>query len=368
MFMRKYLIPVLIIVLSLAACRRPDTSGRDTIALVKSIAADYSAPEHILLASNGKPASSGDIYIVGDSSSCALISNSFLECDIYENARGRYWSDGLKDFAGERFASISDKLFTPYGSFGEQNGYDALRELSVRFTLSALSPKCNASIYDLDGNLEKVPAKMIILADPWFQSYGKFDIDTLFTLCACSVPVISPQDLLFDAALGMEKKYFNCGIICDSLYLASGIYQTVFNAKLTEHKVVGAHSFVAATPSGKVLAGFLESYLSAGGEEPLDALLIDDWRVNLNSVEEEVKAMRDFSREEYLRYGKLLAPDFNVFAASQLTMSRCYELLRERSLFTHRIAQPQSLGFTVKARPVEDGTEYLLIPVENVQD
>ena len=365
--MRRFLLPVMPLLLALLSCNPGSQSGRDPILLVKGIAADTSGEDHQLLASFSKVPASGDIYIVGSKRSCEMISRDFMACDVHENARGREWSDGLKDFAGETFASVCDDTFSPADS--SSAAAEALRERAVRYALAALSSRCNVSVYDLDGNLMKNPAKLILLAEPGMLQNGKFDIDTLFTLTGCKVPVLSPQELLLDAALGGEKKHFNIGILCDSLYIRSGVYKALFEARAREHDIVGARCFTAATPlSGGPVKAFLDAYIEAGNSEPLEALLIDDWSVDQESVLQEIQEIRDFSREEYLLYGKLLAPTFTVFSSSAITMNTCYGLLRERSLFTHRIAQPAAVSYTVKPRPDAAGEQFLLIPSENVQD
>ena len=367
--MRRFLFAGLLMLLALVSCKPKVSSGRDTILLVKSIAADTDGEEHSLLAGFSKVPASGDIYIIGGPRECSLISERFLDCDVRENARGREWEDGLKDFAGETFASICDASFTPYAVFAGKYGRDTLRELSVRLALSALSPKCSVSIYDLDGNHAKTPAKIIILADPWLLECGKFDIDTLFSLTSCKVPVLSPQDLLLEAALGGPKKYFNTGIICDSCHISSGIYPTLFAAKARQYDVLGARCFTAASRSGgNVLAGFLDDYMLAGNSEPIDALLVDDWSLEIGELEKEIQSIRDFNREEYMRYGKLLSPEFKLISSSSITMAGCYGLLRELKLFTNRIAQPSACTYVVKPRPDADDAQFLLIPSENVQD
>lgn len=367
--MRRKLLSGFAAALALASCQCPTHGGRDTIELVKALAADPGSPEHTLLAGNAKPSSSGDIYIIGTEEACTLISSRFADCDIVENARGRNWGDGLKDFAGETFACVLDDAFSPYQEYAAANGREALREHSVRLALASLSPRCNVSVYDLEGNYEKRPAKMLLLADPWMLDSGKFDIDTLFALTSCNVPVVSPQELLFNAALGGEKKYFNLGIACDSLYLQSGIYKSLFEAKAREFDVVGARSFQAASAgSAGTLAGFLDSYVAAGNTAPLDAVLIDDWNVDTDSLKVEISAIRDFNREEYMNYGKLISPGFTVFTSSAETLAYCYKILRQRSLFTHIIAQPRQCAYTIKTAPESSAGSFLMIPVENVQN
>lgn len=359
---------ILLAFLAASSCT-VNEAGRDTIGFVKTIASDTDCPEHVMLAGFAKVPSSGDVYIVGTPGSFGMISREFIEYDVHENARGRIQSDGLKDFAGETFAGICDSAFTPYEAYSSEYGPEALRGLAVRYALAALSPSCNISIYDLDGNKPKNPAKMIILADPWLTYEGKFDIDTLFMLTGCKVPVISPTDLLLDAALGGEKKYFNTGLLCDSTHIASGVYPALFEYKAREKDIVGAHCFTAATPANvNALSAFLDAYMQAGNEAPLDAIMIDDWSVDMEAVNNELEAIRDFNREDYLLYGKLLSPDFMLFCSSEITMEACYDLLRSLSLFTHRIAPPATAAYVVKSAPDTSDKPFLLIPSENVQD
>ena len=351
----------LLVLVTLVSCQRPVGTGRDTIELVKYIAGSSNSPEHVMLASFSKVPSSGDICIIGGPESCGLVSEAFLTCDIIENARGRQWSDGLKDFAGECFACFVDDAYFPYAKLDPRS----IRELSVRYALAALSNSCNVSKYDLEGKKEKTPAKMLLLADPMLLVNGKFDIDTLFSMTGCRVPVFSPTELLFNAALGGEKKYFNLGILCDTLYLDKGVYPAVFGAKTHEFDIVGANYFES---SSRTLAGFLDDYAAAGRAAPLEALLIDDWNVDLESMENELAAMRDLTREDYMRYGKYLAPDFKIIASLPLTMTTCYTTLRSGNLFTHRIAQPVARYFSISPRPDAGDMQFLLIPADNVQN
>lgn len=366
--MRRVLYTCLSILLLAASCVRQEHTGRDTIALVKSIAADNTSPDRIMLEGFSKPSSAGNIFVLGASRECALIGRTFVECDIFDNVRARSYSDGLKDFAGETFALVDDVTYTPYSEFVDAYTEDALRELSVRLTLSLLRDKCNMSIYDIEGNAAKAPAKMIILADPWMQRCGKFDVDTLFSLTSCKVPVISPQDLLLDAAFAGEKKYFNVGLMCDSLNHKSGIYGSIFKEKTTQHKIMGARYFEAPSSQSETgrLESFLDSYIESGRTEPLDVLLVDDWSVDLGQMREALSNIRDFSKEESMRYGKCISPDFVILGSSELTMKECYLLLRKLSLFTHRIALPQQEQYVIMPQPGGEEMQYMLIPGKDV--
>ncbi len=364
-------IPIIFpVLLLLASCVQQRQGGKETIDYVLNIAGNTSSPEYALLSGKSKVSSDGAIYILGSPETCKLAGDSFMACDIFENVRAKRQSDGLKDFSGETFSLVLDGSFTPGSLSGAAGHNTSLRERVVRLALSSLSDKCSVSVYDLEGNEPKSPAKVIILADPSMFDGGKFDIDTLFSLTSCGVPVVSPQDLLFESVFGGTKKYFNVGLMCDSLYASSGVYKTIFDEKVAQHKLMSAKYFENYTPADTLhrLSSFLDAYANSGRTEPLNALLIDDWRVDKRALLDELKLIRDFSREEFMRYGRLISPDFTIFSSSELTMKYCYLKLREMSLFTHRIAYPQIKSYTIKPLPGGSTLEFLMIPSENVQN
>lgn len=360
------LLPVLLLA---AACSGPVPSGRAALPLVMDIASGRATAERGVIDSRQGPLSAGDIYIAGSPAACRLLCADFLDCDVFDNVRGRSFSDDLKDFAGETFACIEDDVFSPYGELISAGDTATLRELAVRYALAALDDKCNVSQFDLDGNAAKTPAKLLILADPWMHEYGMFDVDTLFSLTSCPVNLVSPQSLMMDEVLGGSQKSFNIGIICDSIYVGKGIYPAIFRSKCRQFDIVGARCFEASV-SGREgsLYEFLDKYIASGRSEALDAILVDDRALQYGAVESEILAARDLNREESMNYGKLIAPGLRVVRSSDLTMRWCYEVLRSGDLFTHKIALPQASFYSVRKNPVEGGAHFLLIPASNVQD
>jgi len=360
--MRKSILASILVLLAAVSCQQQAPHGRNAVPLVWDIVSGSDAASAAIILEHGAPKASGEIFLAGSPQYTNRLAGKFLECDIAENARGRGWSDGLKDFAGETFSCINDGTFSPYSQF--KSNPDSLRELAVRYALAALDTKCNVSVYDLDGNASKSSAKMLVLSDPWLYGYGKFDIDTLFTLKSVNIPVISPQELMFDAIFEGDKKAFNAGIICDSSYLASGIYPEIFKASAAEHSIVGTKCFQGTGD----LYEFLDSYILSGGVQPLDVILVDDLSADLDKMRDQLEAIYDFSKEESMKYGDYVTEDLKIISSCELTMERCYDILRERSLFTHKIAQPVSKHYKVSPRPWNEDMQFLLIPVENVQN
>ena len=358
--MRTSYLLMLLLPLALVSCHRQAEPGRDTIPFVKEIVSGNDVRSAGIIAEHGKPVPADEIFIAGSPRYSALLAGKFLECDIFDNVRGRSWSDGLKDFAGETFSCISDNTNAPYA--GKEA--EKLRELAVRYALAALDTRCNVSIYDLDGNATKSSAKILVLSDPWLCEYGKFDIDTLFTLTGAKVPVVSPQDLMFDSVFAGERKAFNVGIICDSTYIGKGIYPAIFRTKSAEHGLVGAHCFEGYGS----LYNFLDEYIASGNTVPIDALLVDDLTLDPEELAQELAAIRNFAREESMKYGKYVAPTLEITCSYILTMNECYGILRRNGFFTHKIARPDFKLYSVKPRPQPDDPDFLLIPVNDVQD
>lgn len=356
----KYILPLLFAAVS---CTKPATPGRLPVKLVTDIVSGAVKGGEVI-SEAAEPVAAGEIYIAGSPASASQFKDKFVYCDIFENVRGNFWSDGLRDFAGETFSCISDWANAPYDRLAATAaGTDSLRELAVRYALAALDRKCNVSVYDLDGNARKTPAKILIFTDPWMHEYGLFDVDTLFTLTSCKVPVISPQDLLFDEALAGDRKSFNIGLICDSTYRGKGIYEKIFKSKCKSHDIVGTRFFEGSADGGPgCLFRFLDQYEAAGNVSPLDAILIDDPNVDMEQFRKDLQAARDYSREEYFNYGKYVSPNLCLQNSCELVMRRCYSILRSGSLFTHRIAQPEFKNYTVSPRPWAEDMQFLLIP------
>lgn len=353
---------IVLIVLAAVSCQRPVSHGREPVRLVYDIVSGSYSPGASVLAAHGTPHSSGEIFLAGSPEYTGLLAARFLECDIFDNVRGRDWTDGLKDFAGETFSCIEDASFSPYSRFSASP--DSLRELAVRYALAALDTHCNVSVYDLDGNAAKESAKLLVLSDPWLLLNGKFDIDTLFTLTGAGVPVISPQKLMLDSVLAGEKKAFNVGIICDSTYAGTGIYPELFRRACASHNVIGAR----CTEGCGDLYSFLQAYIASGHQETLDAILVDDLSLDMEILSAQLAAIRNFSREESMLFGRYISPSLEIIGAGNLTLRECYRILRSRSLFTHKIAQPASRTYSVMPRPWAEDMQFLLIPSENVQN
>lgn len=327
----------------LPSCSNQVSTPRPAIDYVGNILADRSGDDYKIVSSFDSTRVDGPICIVGEPERCIYLSEAFMTSDSFDNVTGARKSDALPDFSGERILSLMDKANAPYGGYLNASNTAFLRELAVRHMVSCLDTVTFVSPFDKEGMGRKSPAKMIVLASPYMSAYGCFDADTLFTCLGLPSPVISPLDLMFGKSLASasQDRGVSVGLIADSLAIADGVYRMAFT-QACRKAACGKSELVQkpASGSGNELAAFLESYAAAGGTAPLSALVVDDFTVDISSLEEELAAVRVELSDESLRFGKLLADDFRILDPRSTLTAECYGRMRKKNSFTHNIAYP----------------------------
>lgn len=360
----KYL-PVLFIIILFSCDRQPATDS-DIHPLVADILFDKLMPEHEILVNHAEPSVRGSIYIIGGENACKALSSAFQKCDAFDNVNGRHVSDGLPDFSGETICMVIDDAAYPYWDYVQNNGQERMREHFIRQTISSLDTLCNLSRYDLDGRGYRAYAKMIIVADPYYLSWGKKDVDYMFGNIGCGIPVVQPSDLLFDSLLSDGSTELNVGIICDSVFTRSSVYVETLKSKSGNQN---ASCFASSPVQGKsALISFLELYRQNGGRTPLDAILVEDISIDMDALRKDIALVRDLKRPEYLTYGKFLSENLRVIESSEVMTAFCYNFLRSSNLFTHKIAYPKLLSFRTYPHPDESIHSSLILQSDDVQD
>lgn len=361
----KKIFPIFLCILPLS-CNRQQAFDSDTHPLVAQILSDKSNPAYVSLSSHAEPSLQGDIYIIGGETACKALSTLFLSRDAHDNVNGRLVEDGLPDFAGETVCMVIDDAAYPYWDFIQTKGRDRMREHFLRQTISSLDTLCNLSQYDLEGKGHRDEAKIIILADPYFLSWGKKDVDLLFAATGCKVPVLQPSDLMFAKLLEDGPAPANVGIICDSIFTRSTIYTESLKSKAEGSDIKCFAS--APTPGKSALFSFLDRYRENGGRTPLDAILIEDCSVDMAAFKRDITMSKDLNRPEYLTYGKLLSEGFRLIESSDVVMEYCFAFLRTSNLFTHKIAHPKLVSYRTCPHPDEDSHSFLILQSDDVQD
>lgn len=350
------------------SCKPQTHVGQDTVQYVKDVLADKEGKAFLTLSGLGRPAAMDNICIIGTAAACNSLANEFMVSDIHDNVDAGTRPDGLPDFAGETVISIVDSLDNQYSSYVSRGFSEELRELTVRRAVVAIDTICHVSRYDLEGIGRKRSSKILVLADPYLEEYGSFDIDTLFRSTGCVVPVVSPIDAMIKAASGGKSRTMNIAVICKPEYEGSDIYSRRISERTKELGVaeVQCHCFAPADTAHS-LTGILDRYVEAGGIKPLDVIMIDNPEVSAELVKAEISRIHDINCAESMIYGKLVAQEPLILESNACMVEACYNILRSNNLFSHKISYPDHVSFLAANHPAEDGC-LILIPVKNVQD
>ena len=357
------------IILSLLAlvavsCKVDQQTQVQSIPFVKEIMANSDHPAAVVLSRSADPDPSGDVVLVGSLPAVMAYSHAFRDSDTYENSRGAAAADGLPDFAGETFTSIVDHCADLAPEWIELGGAERLRELAVRQVVSALDTTYNLSPYDLEGLGHKSPAKLIVMTSPFYATYGKSDVDTLLHAMSCRVPVVSPFDVAATKVVRSVRKGTSVvvGIVCDSLEMSRASLMERFLADASAAGISGAECFMFLNPEGETpLASVLDHYM-ASGTRPLDALIVCDPASKSSVYAAEAESLTSVMNPQSITYGKYLSKGFKVLSLVEETTAYCYNLLRERNLFTLDIAYPQSASFVTVDNPDTEQKGILVVP------
>lgn len=347
------------------SCRQQENPERSTIPFVKEILADRGGHYRQLIPSGDALSANGHIYLIGTAGTCDHLAGYMASCDLRDNVSGAHMIDGLPDFAGETIVSLSDSTHSDISSAGNTG----MRESAVRMVLAALDTIYHITPYDMDGLGRKAAAKVIILQDPALTAYGKFDVDTLFEATSCSIPVLSPMNLMLGKA-SAEHTPDNIGIICHERYADTRVYETVIEQYCSDKgiKAIPHCTCMALSDSTDALTTFLERYVELGGTEPLDVLIVDDCRIDMQSMEEKLEHIRDLSRPESLQFSKLLDSGFRILEPDSVVAEACFDIMRSKSAFTHRISYPRKQHFHTAPHPGGEDKAIVMIPTADVQD
>lgn len=365
---RRAVRPLLLLLLLLpAACGRQKAEPRPTIPLVREILAEKTGPRAELLRGR-EPLPTSDITIIGTEFVCDRLAEQFSFRDKQDNVNASYQSDGLPDFAGETFACIEDA--GSYESVLKGRGADELRRWTVQRVLAALDTAVHISPYDMQGLSSKRRSKLVVLADPFMAEYGGFDVDTLLSSTNCQIPVIRPVERMIDRAFADNRREdLSVAILCDPQYASTGIYEKIFTRKAAAQGLKGATCVVApVVRRDSVLHMFLRDYLASGQTRQLDAILVDDLSLDLDTLKSEVSEVVSVMNESSMTIGRLIPEEFFILSAFEEVSDCCYSFLREHNLFTHNIAKPQVMVFRPVRKPESEDDAIILIPGSYVQN
>lgn len=335
-FVKCFLFTPLLVAVS---CAGPSSEPSDTgNRYLDSLLSNPSSREYGIVSGIRPGANRDAVALFGDPDFARAICVNMVEGDSRDNVDGRVLSDGLPDFAGETFYAILDEAAAPYVSDESVPDVPALRSAAVRGVVSALDTVFFKSYFEPEGSLRKLSAKLIVIASPALELYGKDDISHMFEVCGSSVPVVYPVHSCFEALLKKDGRDQTVGVLAPAGLSEAGIYESIFR------KVAGESgrysSDVIVSGAGASIAAFLDDYSSRGYSAPVGALLVDCGPVDMRAYSEELEKIKRGETADDYRHGKLLATNFRIIDTRIQTSSECYSILRRRNAFAHFISAP----------------------------
>lgn len=331
------------------------TAPRPTIPLVERVINDTQSPEYKFLSQYDPQDPRGDIVLLDIPERCFYLSECLLSCDDRDNVDALPSPDLLPDFAGERITTLVDLLYPPYHGFVAADNTAALREITVRAALSAVDTACCLGPFDHEKRSVKPSAKLLLISSPYLAAFGGFDVDTLFRSTGAIAPVISVPEQMMCQVMDRHEGAVNIGVLSDSLTASSGAYQAVF--KELARKRGDTYSTVfpfyvpeeafpdsaAVAPAEKpvdLFKSILNQYSRSGKAQALTTLIVDDFRVDVDSLRASYARILAMPSEENAFYRKMLSKSFEFVSVSRFVTDACFQYLRDHNLFTHNIAYP----------------------------
>lgn len=353
---RKEIFIILVSTVLAASCGRVRTAGIDVLPAVGRMIADTSCVEHTILDAYQNDRN-GTVAVFGPSEKTLMLTDFLVGCDIFDNVDGKSQTDWLPDFAGETFVGYMDVLNGLYCDFFTSGRERELREFVVRGAVAAVSSNSYQTVFSSAPTAVKTPSKVFILSSS-FASLAESDVDTLFSAMGKSLPVITPVNALVDKAVSLSRDGCAAGLWADSDVLASGVYADAFHkASIRLGQPVAEYVGFSPEPGGDALSdilSFLDMYVLSGAASPLSVLLLDPLQMSYRAsgYKDAVATIR--SDAEYASYRRLLSDGFVVVDAMTAIAESCYRLMREKDLFTHRIAYPEKVEYTLVASEEEE--------------
>ena len=157
--------------------------------------------QHVLAHRNGRSAWSFNFSALeGDRSPLPIgvfdsgiggltVLEAILKLDVFDNATLQPGSDGVPDFAGEKFIYFGDQANMPYGNYPSQGREDFLRELILKDVTFLLGTRWRESAAAAP-RFDKPPVKAIVIACNTATAYGLEGIRAALNEWGLDVPVI----------------------------------------------------------------------------------------------------------------------------------------------------------------------------------
>ncbi len=313
-----------------------------SIPYVRGVLADTVSAPYTLIRDACIDGKNGTISVVGPFEDSFYYAEELLSCDYFDNVDGRKSPDGLPDFAGETVAVISDNANAPYYGYLQNDNEKFLKELNVRNFISAIDTVCSVNQFENVPTSRKRSSKVVILSSSYASAFGYSDIMELNNVAKPDITVISPVRSLFGYAMSKHGNDANLAVWTTEPILGAGVYSTVNEQLKAEYPTLKYNAFCPSELGSlkERIISFFRLYKSAGLEEQISAVLVDDIPLRADSLNRLFGKMIE-DRDDSLRvYANYISRNFEFIDCGQAVAAECIRYLRSTNSFTHRVAYP----------------------------
>lgn len=359
---------VLPLLLLLYSCANRTEENADVLPYLKDAMSDRNSRESLLLGRSTVVDTQGDITLLGRTESAELFASRFLEYDEHDNVDGRRKSDNLKDFAGETLSCISESFQAI--DLSDSVSVELFRTNAVKSMISALDTLSYVSLYDSYGLGRKNTTKIFLLVSPEHSLWTAGDAEYMVKNSGATFRTLSPLNECFNKLFSLKKgKPLRLGIICrQNSGALPELYEELFRRNAEEFGMNDASCMIINSGTDSLLYRLLRAYDDTGDPRPLDAVLVDDFSLDIDELRLQQAEMVSIMNESSLTFGRMLSEDFDIYDTFEQAVTSLYAVLRQNNLFTHNISQPEIQYFSPVLRSDESGDSVILIPVSYVQN
>lgn len=342
--------------LALLSCRQIQNQDEEPVSdFALAFVADRQSEANVILRSTAIKSHNGSIFVIGEYDRTSKLKDFLIADDRRDNISAAVYSDGIPDFGGEEFVVLYDFFASPYSDFFEQGTLDSLRVLTTRNCIEAVNSKCGVSPYDLEGLGSKNPAKIIVLNSAYQTAFGQHDAKFVFNALGSSVSIISPMEVMLENLFSESKDSYRIAVFASPEVDNPEVYTSLFRKECVKRDKAPSECFVFHNPSqGDPLINLLDAYKAAGKVSQLDAILVDDIRLDAESLASTYKTVNSVMDEKSVIYGSLLKKDFSFLVGKNLISDKCYDILRTENNFRLMITRPYATELM--------STDRLMIP------
>ena len=366
-FMYRYLILFFALLALSVSCRKGREVSVPPLQYVTRALSDTSSAAYGIISGYDDRDNSGSVTVIGPLVETAIVCETLVLSDRFDNIDGRNLPDSLPDFAGEKICAIFDIADAPYAGYLKTMNETFLRETAARCAVEAVNGRCYSHPFDHRMGTEKGKAKMLVLSSSLMSGYGYDDICSMFGAAGKRMHVVAPLQSVFRHIFRTVPEADTVGVWADVDVIASGVYGSVSAAEAKKREAVdseagsdaGKFECVCLSPQftgnpAEDVKAFLDMYSNSGNKGRLDAVILDDmrWHGHIGQMNAALTELLGADTPEAAEYRSLVSEECAFISPADAMSEECYRILRSEGRFTHRIALPEAEG-------------YLMVPAYN---